>query len=492
MIRTGRKQQAFRDVTPGLSRGGVKNTMKRFFPIAFLFLLWTATSCAPVYRKPPVSPQPARAVEQPPLFPKGVIDRKIDFFGRLLSEKDLSPDDRRLAAELLDIYQSLETAAGTATQGARPLSDAEYRRLVRSLFSGLGRLDERYFSTAKPPGTAELLRELAKERDRIMADYLAGDFKGVIRRCARLKEQYGPDALSPGVALAFTLALGNQGMVKEAAELAREISKKIGTAPDIISLRAGLAEWEQKLGHPEAARRVRNRLVDDLDEREQVLKRVDQKLAGRQERVAGGPPAAPAGGKETGGVEESRAPDSPLSRLMGRVDSLVERHAFDEARLLLIKHRLTLQEGPEAREIDRALERVEKAESQFESEKTSPGCSRIETLDAVSHLIEQEAFEQAVARADAYLNDRPADADMAALRDRAIRGIINRDRNRAARLFLAARKTPDPLKKAEYLKASFALLNSLLEKYPSSTLINKVKSNIKSVREEMARAGITP
>jgi outer membrane protein assembly factor BamD (BamD/ComL family) len=67
---------------------------------------------------------------------------------------------------------------------------------------------------------------------------------------------------------------------------------------------------------------------------------------------------------------------------------------------------------------------------------------------------------------------------------------INRERNRAAKNFLAAKKTRDMNKKRQYLRKSYYILKSLIDKYPSSKEINKVKSNMKTVVEEMDRLGI--
>jgi outer membrane protein assembly factor BamD (BamD/ComL family) len=68
-----------------------------------------------------------------------------------------------------------------------------------------------------------------------------------------------------------------------------------------------------------------------------------------------------------------------------------------------------------------------------------------------------------------------------------VEGLIERDRNRAARLFLAARQATDPDQKDQYLRASFDILQALVEKYPTSPLIAKVRAHRDRVREEMER-----
>ncbi len=98
-------------------------------------------------------------------------------------------------------------------------------------------------------------------------------------------------------------------------------------------------------------------------------------------------------------------------------------------------------------------------------------------------LIEQENFEQALS----ILNESGVtdNQDINNLKDKAIEGIINRDRNKAAKLFLLAKETNDLQKKKEYLNSAYRILEALIIQYPNSPLINRIKENLNKVSEEL-------
>jgi outer membrane protein assembly factor BamD (BamD/ComL family) len=70
----------------------------------------------------------------------------------------------------------------------------------------------------------------------------------------------------------------------------------------------------------------------------------------------------------------------------------------------------------------------------------------------------------------------------------AMEKIINRERNKAAKLFLDARNTKDPAKKEEMLNSSYNILKAVADKYPSSPLIPKVRDNMNQVTRELAKS----
>jgi len=63
--------------------------------------------------------------------------------------------------------------------------------------------------------------------------------------------------------------------------------------------------------------------------------------------------------------------------------------------------------------------------------------------------------------------------------------LISSERDRAAQIFLMARNTNDPQGKKELLISSRNILQSLVERYPTSNLIYKLKSNLKTVEAEL-------
>ena len=63
----------------------------------------------------------------------------------------------------------------------------------------------------------------------------------------------------------------------------------------------------------------------------------------------------------------------------------------------------------------------------------------------------------------------------------AIEKHINLERSQAAKMFLLARNTKDVEKKKELLDSSRQILHNLIEKYPSSPLIERVFSHLEKV-----------
>ncbi|MCD4715742.1 MAG: hypothetical protein K8R45_03250, partial [Desulfobacterales bacterium] len=141
---------------------------------------------------------------------------------------------------------------------------------------------------------------------------------------------------------------------------------------------------------------------------------------------------------------------------------------------------------------DEALKEIEIAEERFEKEKRSEDTYINETIETAKKLIEEESFEEAIVKIDEFQDLRGPGSESMALKNQAIEKLINRERNRAAKLFLAAKKTQDRAKKEEYLLSSYKLLKLIIDKYPSSPLNNKLKSHIKTLTEEMERLGINP
>lgn len=107
----------------------------------------------------------------------------------------------------------------------------------------------------------------------------------------------------------------------------------------------------------------------------------------------------------------------------------------------------------------------------------------------VKRLIEQENFEQALN----ILNEVRIDNEkIQRLKDKAIEGIINRERNKAAKFFLLAKKFKDLEKKKEYLESAYRILEALIMQYPDYPLIDRIKANLDKVSEELKSISTLP
>ena len=108
-------------------------------------------------------------------------------------------------------------------------------------------------------------------------------------------------------------------------------------------------------------------------------------------------------------------------------------------------------------------------------------------ISNVERLIKQENFEQALA----ILNEvKSKNEDIERLKNQAIEGIINRERNKAAKLFLLAKETEQKEKKLKYLEQSYRILEALIIQYPDSPLISRVRKNLEKVAEEIKNLNI--
>jgi hypothetical protein len=108
-------------------------------------------------------------------------------------------------------------------------------------------------------------------------------------------------------------------------------------------------------------------------------------------------------------------------------------------------------------------------------------------ISNVERLIKQENFEQALA----ILNEvKSKNEDIERLKNQAIEGIINRERNKAAKLFLLAKETEQKEKKLKYLEQSYRILEALIIQYPDSPLISRVRENLEKVAEEIKNLNI--
>ncbi|MDZ7695407.1 MAG: hypothetical protein U5R49_00275 [Deltaproteobacteria bacterium] len=262
------------------------------------------------------------------------------------------------------------------------------------------------------------------------------------------------------------------------------LTPKLDQLPDPIRLRAGLAQSALKLGMGDRAAHHYEVLLDLQGERAALVDAVGRAL---------GHETPPSERLETQDQPASDVPLQPAERptfttlndLLEAVDTRIEKNAYQDAKLLLIRHRLTFEDGPALEAIDRKLQAIEDLQKAYEEERLIREAYVKETLQGAKRLMEAEQFEDAVERLDKMEGDAAFEAESSALRAQAVENIINRERNRAARLFLEAKKTSNTQKKEKLLTQSYDILKALNEKYPSSSLNEKVLSHIAIVKSEL-------
>jgi hypothetical protein len=398
------------------------------------------------------------------------IDKKVSFLNDVLEKKDLSERDKEMASKLLGAYESLK-AASQRSSWVSPayLTEAEYT----ALFEGLSLLEEDYF-LGEQGGVHDYSRPidlLAAKRKELLAAYLSGDFKGVIDHCLELKRVFGVNALTPDVAVFFALSLAQEGMLEDAIDIGERIDRELDESPDLIFLRARIAEWKLKLGQREDALVVYERLTDTLDEQKAVVRSLSRQIA------------------ETSKGHE--AVEETVNQLLHEVEQLVHERRFDEAKDLLVRKKDEVLPGPDKEAIDQALKSLEVTREIYLEEKLSRISWRKGILEMARKQMEEEKFEEAISNLEALEPEQENGSEISELKERAIEGLVNRERNRAAKIYLEAKKSWDPAKKEKLLRSSYEILKALIEKYPSSTLIQKLKSHLNTVGEELNKLGVT-
>jgi hypothetical protein len=412
-----------------------------------LLLIAVALGCLPETRK--VEMGPKTVFKPPPPLSVETLDKKIAHLTTLLDEQELDNEDKAIASNLLATYKTIRSHLQNEA------SSYDESKIIQLLFENLGRLEQEYFlrEKFKAPAYSKALSSFSDKRKKIVDEYLAG-----------------------------------KGMLSEAIIISDKILRELEGKPDLIHLRASMIEWQLDLGDREKALQIYEKMMDDLDEREELLAK--SKLVvmeeGRRASRHKVPEAAHAGE-----LRQFAKLDS-TEDLLKAVDELVQKHEFREAKLLLIKHRIRTEEGPELEIIDQALKTVDLAEERFLQEKSAKLSYEKETLKQAQKLIEEENFDEALAKIETLRDAQNMNPEIKELKRVATERLIKRERNKAAKYFLMARKTADPTKKGELLLSSYDILKALIENYPSSPMIEKLNDNLRTVREELTKLGKDP
>ena len=444
--------------------------------IISLLLMPVFFGCLPETKKEVLGPK--REALTGPLFTSDIIEKKTAYIKGILETKDLDDEDREMALNLLSAYKRI----GSVSQDQ--VMDNHYREIIHILFSNLSRLDEKYFSKKKPDDQlySKVINLYSLKRKKILDTYLSGDYQGVINDCVELEAAFGPDSLTPEIGLLFAVSLAKKDMLSEALNIGEKIIRELEGRPDLIHLRANIIEWQLDMGNREKALQLYEKLMDNLDERESIFNRVRQRVTGEEERIVQRKRILP---KDYSSNEAELQEPNLMEKILMEVDRLVQKHAFAEAKLLLIKQRLRSEEGPEIETIDQALKTVELAEEIYQEGENFTLSRGKETLELATKLIEKEKFEEAIAKLEELENNQDFASESKEIKDLAMEKLINRERNRAAKIFLMAKKTSDPVKKEELLISSYNILKTLIEKYPSSSLIKRLNSHLISVGSEL-------
>ncbi|EFK07348.1 conserved hypothetical protein [delta proteobacterium NaphS2] len=447
--------------------------------ILLLLMVILSAGCATTTPKP--SPPPV----QPPVREEGItlninlsdLEARIRSLKKLQENKELSEKDQRAVTALLDTYRLLEkTAAGPANEKA-------IRTLTRSLYETTSLLEKGYFQkTDKSSGEENSFTDYIQSKNEILNLYLDRNFSGVIQRCLALQTRF-PGGFTPEIGMVFAYSLAEDGMPEEAVEVASEIAGTIERSPDLMQLRADIARWQLATGKRAQAVKTLEKISSIQNDRINMINDLDKQIEEtprEPDQVHRSMFQAPEG-------TEPQTFDPQMISLQEEVDSLVRDHKFAKAKELLLKEKAIREEGPETEYIDRALKNVDEAQTAYEENMKIKLAYQKETFGTAEKLFEEEDYQGTIKTLAMLEKTQGLDAAAMDLRDRAMENLINRERNRAAEIFLEAKKNKDPKKKKELFETSYNILKKLVEDYPASPLKEKLISNMAIVQGEIEK-----
>ena len=443
--------------------------------LAGLCLFSLLFACAPqVRRETPVSP-PTGFHPLPPLHLEG-LDKKISSLRDILERKDLSDEETTVARNLLSTYETIREVL------SYPLFADDYHRIIDLLYKNLTQLDEEHLKTLQQ-ATMQGSQAYFEKRKAILSDYLSGKHLSVIEACSELEKQLGPGTLPSDIALLYALSLGENGRYEEALRISEAISPELESTPGFIRLKLKSVEWDLALGRQDQASRGMEQAAARLREEEVLFKSAGSSAPAEPSKAT----AVESPEKEVASVETQTPAVTTTDEVLKTADNLVRSGEREKAKFLLYQHRLRLKEGPEAEAVDRALESLEGPAATTPPPAQPEGPTAEEVLKMASAFIDGEKYEEALLKLNELKQKEPLGVDGQRLEARAIEKIINRERNKAAELFLRARNTADPGKKEELLKSSYDILKAVAEKYPDSSLNKKINDNMRAIENELKK-----
>ena len=449
---------------------------KRAFIIILkcVLLLLLAGGCAVETTQEFVRPIPETKIS-PPLS-DDLLDQKIASLNERLKAETLDKEQDELIRSLITGLKKIKKAS----QGDISIDD--YHLIITLLFDQMNKLEGRYLTipdAIKTKDYSKIITGFTKEKKEIWDKYLSGDLQDVIIQCVELEAKFGPDSLTPDIGLLFALSLAQKGMYEDALNIGKRIIPELEGRPDLIYLRANIIQWLLLLDRKDQASAFYEKLIDSVDEREAILARIKKEITGDVGKIVQQEEAPPERFPITQNIKQNEPTN--IDDVLKQVNHLVENHSFAEAKVLLIKWRLRMEDGPEVETIDQALKTVELAEEMHQKKQLEEKKS----LETAMNLIEKEDFEEAIQRLDELKNNPEITSETEKLRDLAVDKLINRERDKAAKIYLMAKKSKDPKQKKELLMASQKILKTLIKEYPQSNLIDKLKSNLESVNKDL-------
>ena len=446
----------------------IRNSIK--IMIIFVLLVFLLISgCIPQKR---ISEGEKIRFYTPPTLSNDVLDKRIDEIKNMLKENILSDDRRENAISILNAYEKIKSL------NKEKSTEKEYKKTVQILFNTLLNIEQQYLYsgiTSEDASGKIIIKNYSDLKNQIFDTYYAGDFRGVISGCDDLMSRFGKSGLTPDLGIVLVEALVKSNLESEALIVAKSILGAVETRPDLIRLLSDAIEMELKLGNTESANNLYEKLVDNINERNGILKKTGNLLSeSRSEK-----PTIDESVKEK--ISEIDPEKSiQIKLLVENVERLISQKDFSGARLELIKQRLRAEEGPVLETIEQLLKSVDKAEEQFDTENSNDKL----IIDDARKLAEEEKYEEALAILEPLIiQGKNYEAEK--LKNTTIEKLINKDKLLAANYKREANSENNILRKRDLLLKARSIFQNLIDKYPESPLIDRIKRNITVVEKEL-------
>ena len=434
-----------------------------------------ASGCiTPVQR----GPSPSEAPPAADLISRGDLEMKMTELNQMLGSGRLDAYQREIALRHLSLYEKMY-------QGKMECPDT-----LKLVLDHVNDLSDAFLKDTKGGDSLshQFIRQFSEKRRQILDEYLYENYQGVIDGAIDLETSFGAEALTPEIGLVFAVSLAKKGMLKEALNIASKVLGKLDGKPDMLHLQAYMIDWELGLGKRDEALQVYEKLLDNLDERKALLSKAQRHLTIRKRDPAPGFDTPPSAHSTIGEVD---AAVISFDQLVDEVERLLGENEYQQAKLLLVRRRVATGNDAEIAFLDRTYKRVEQAEAKFRG-RFQEDPLKEDPLKIARAFIDTEEYGKAIEALEDLDTQGRISTEATQLKTLAIEGLINRERNRAAKLFLLAKNTQDPMKKKDYLLSSHGILKHLVKEYPLSPLNDKIKDNMETVEKEMSDLGFFP
>jgi outer membrane protein assembly factor BamD (BamD/ComL family) len=407
-----------------------------------------------------------------PAHSNEVLDKKIESLNKLLYRNDLSENQKKTATYLLQTYEKIKAL----NKGNAPRED--YIKSIQILFNSIGIIEQQYLFSDLVINRGiekEIINGYLSLKKEIYEAYLADNLNDVISKSSKLESTYGKSSITPDIGIILVDSLSRSSMAGEAISTAKEIYSENESMPDMVDLLSYIIDMETKVGNTKGANYFFERLVDLIDEKNNTFKHTESMLAktGRDSS------------KLDAAIDKNISDISPekaalAEQKINNVKKLLSRNDFEGARLILLRWRLTAEEGPELDMIEEALKSVDAAEKKYSNSNSKDQS----ILEDAKRKMEDEKYEEAL-NILKPLTSEGSNFEAEKLKNLAIDKHINNERLKAAKLFVAAGEEKDIQKKKELLLKSKKILESLINKYPETPLLEKLNNYITKINIEL-------